>query len=55
MKKYESSELKKKKNEAEELVQILAKIPKEKKTEAIGIIKGFALCAESDCQVKAAV
>jgi hypothetical protein len=30
------------------LVDILARIPKERKCEAIGIIKGFALCAEKE-------
>lgn len=30
------------------MVDILARIPKERKCEAIGIIKGFALCAEKE-------
>lgn len=40
--------LEEKKDDAKELVDILARIPKERKREAIGIIKGFALCAEKE-------
>ena len=37
----------KKKDDAKELVAILNKIPEEKKGEVIGIVKGYALCAEN--------
>ena len=37
----------KKKDDAKELVAILIKIPEEKKGEVIGIVKGYALCAEN--------
>lgn len=40
--------LEEKKDDAKELADILARIPKERKSEAIGIIKGFALCAEKE-------
>lgn len=40
--------LEEKKDDAKELVDILARIPEERKREAIGIIKGFALCAEKE-------
>ena len=37
----------KKKDDAKELIAILNKIPEEKKGEVIGIVKGYALCAEN--------
>ena len=37
----------KEKDDAKELVAILNKIPEEKKGEVIGIVKGYALCAEN--------
>lgn len=40
--------LEEKKDDAKELVDILVRIPEERKREAIGIIKGFALCAEKE-------
>lgn len=40
--------LEEKKDDAKELVDILARIPEERKREEIGIIKGFALCAEKE-------
>lgn len=34
------------KKDSEELLEILKRIPDERKGEVLGIIKGFALCAE---------
>ena len=41
----------KKKDDAKELVAILNKIPEEKKGEVIGIVKGYALCAENQREI----
>lgn len=35
------------KKDSEELIEILEKIPAERKGEVLGIVKGFALCAET--------
>ena len=37
-----------KKKDSEELVEMLKKIPKERKTELLWMVKGFALCAEME-------
>lgn len=42
------NELLKRKEDAKELIRILMNIPEDKKPEIIGIVKGFALCAESE-------
>ena len=42
--------LSKKKQDAKELIGILDKIPEERKNEVLGIVKGFALCAENEAQ-----
>lgn len=42
------NELSKRKEDAKELIRILMKVPDDKKPEIIGIVKGFALCAESE-------
>lgn len=42
--------LSKKRQDAKELIGILDKIPEERKGEVLGIVKGFALCAENEEQ-----
>lgn len=42
--------LSKKRQDAKELIGILDKIPEERKGEVLGIVKGFALCAENEAQ-----
>lgn len=42
--------LSKKRQDAKELIGILDKIPEERKGEVLGIVKGFALCAENETQ-----
>ena len=42
--------LAKKRQDAKDLIGILDKIPEERKGEVLGIVKGFALCAESESQ-----
>lgn len=42
------NELSKRKEDAKELIRILMAIPEDRKPEIIGIVKGFALCAESE-------
>ena len=41
--KNESRVLEKKKDDSKELIGVLEKIPKERKAEVLGIIRGFAL------------
>lgn len=41
-----------KKEDAAELIGILNKVPMDRKKEVLGIIKGYALCAESDNKEK---
>ena len=38
--------LEKKKSDATEFLEILDKVPEERKSEVLCIVKGFALCAE---------
>lgn len=38
--------LEKEKKESEEILEILKKVPEERKGEVLGIVKGFALCTE---------
>lgn len=40
--------IEKKREDAKEMIEILEKIPKERKPEALALVKGFALCAELD-------
>ncbi len=40
--------IEKKREDAKEMMKILEKIPKERKPEALALVKGFALCAELD-------
>ena len=42
----ESKEIEKKKDDSKELISVLEKVPKERKAEVLGIIRGFALGAE---------
>lgn len=42
--------LSKKRQDAKELIGILDKIPEERKGEVLGIVKGFALCAENEAE-----
>ena len=42
--------LSKKRQDAKELIGILDKIPEERKGEVLGIVKGFALCAENEVE-----
>lgn len=42
--------LSKKRQDAKELIKILDKIPEERKGEVLGIVKGFALCAENKAE-----
>lgn len=37
-----------KKEDAAEMIRILNKVPADRRGEVLGIVKGFALCAESD-------
>lgn len=46
--------LSKKRQDAKELIEILDKIPEKRKREVLCIIKGFALCAESESQNRSA-
>ena len=39
------NEIEKKKDDAAEIIKTLEMIPEEKKSEVLGIITGFALCA----------
>ena len=40
--------LSKEQQDAKELIRILNTIPDERKGEVLGIVKGYALCAEND-------
>ena len=40
--------LSKKREDAKELIGLLDKIPEERKGEVLGIVKGYALCAENE-------
>lgn len=40
--------IEKKREDAKEMMEILEKIPRERKPEALARVKGFALCAELD-------
>ena len=40
--------IEKKREDAKEMIEILEKIPRERKPEALALVKGFALCAELD-------
>ena len=42
------NELSKRKQDAKELIEILDKIPEDRKGEVLGIVRGFALCAEHE-------
>lgn len=42
----ENTYLEQNKKDSEELLEILKKVPNERKGEVLGIVKGFALCAE---------
>lgn len=42
----ENTCLEQSKKDSEELLEILKKVPNERKGEVLGIVKGFALCAE---------
>ena len=44
-----------KKEDAAELISILNKVPADRKKEVLGIVKGYALCAESDNREKEVV
>lgn len=44
-----------KKEDAAELISILNKVPADRRGEVLGIVKGFALCAESDKREKEVV
>lgn len=44
--KNESKEIKKKKDDSRELIGVLETVPKERKAEVLGIVRGFALGAE---------
>ena len=48
MKKANRNALSKKRQDAKELIRILDRIPEERKGEVLGIVKGFALCAENE-------
>lgn len=48
MKKANRNALSKKRQDAKELIGILDRIPEERKGEVLGIVKGFALCAENE-------
>lgn len=50
MKKANRNALSKKRQDAKELIEILDKIPEERKAEVLCVVKGFALCAENDAQ-----
>lgn len=50
MKKANRNELSKERQDARELIEILDKIPEERKTEVLCVVKGFALCAENETQ-----
>ena len=50
MKKANRNALSKKREDAKELIGLLDRIPEERKGEVLGIVKGFALCAENDAQ-----
>lgn len=41
-----------KRQDVKELIGILDKIPEERKGEVLGIVKGFALCAENEADKK---
>lgn len=43
--------LKNKKEDAAELISILDKVPEDRKKEVLGIVKGYALCAEQEKEV----
>ena len=43
--KNESEEIKKMKDDSKEIIAVIEKIPKERKAEALGIVRGFALGA----------
>lgn len=40
--------LENKKEDAAELIDILNKVPEDRKKEVLGIVKGYALCAETE-------
>lgn len=40
--------LEKEKKDSEEIIEILGKVPADRKGEVLGILKGFALCAEME-------
>lgn len=42
-----NSYVEREKRDSEELIEILERVPPERKSEVLGIVKGFALCAES--------
>lgn len=39
--------LEQERKDSEELLEILKRVPENRKTEVLGIIKGYALCAEN--------
>ena len=50
MNKESRNVLSKKRQDARELIEILDKIPEERKTEVLCVLKGFALCADIETQ-----
>lgn len=47
MKRKQSDSISSKKADAKEFIALFENLPKEKKTEVLGIVRGYALCAES--------
>ena len=40
--------LNKKRQDAKELIRMIEKLPEDKKREVLGIVRGYALCAETE-------
>ena len=44
----ENTYVEKTKRDAEEIIELLKKVPKERKGEVLGIVRGYALAAETE-------
>lgn len=44
---HKKNELESKRSDAKELIELFRKLDQEKKTEVLGIVRGYTLCAEN--------
>lgn len=47
MKRKQSDSVSSKKADAKEFIELFENLPKEKKAEVLGLVRGYALCAEN--------